>query len=44
MNNEKIMVLDFGGQYNQIISRRVRECSVYSEVFPNTIFESVMPD
>lgn len=34
MKNEKILILDFGGQYNQLIARRVRECSVYCEVHP----------
>ncbi|MDK2801586.1 MAG: hypothetical protein PWQ70_3205 [Clostridiales bacterium] len=34
MNNETILVLDFGGQYNQLIARRVRECNVYCEVLP----------
>lgn len=32
MNNELVLVLDFGGQYNQLIARRIRECNVYCEV------------
>lgn len=34
MNNELIVVLDFGAQYNQLIARRVREANVYCEVLP----------
>ena len=37
MNGEMIIVLDFGGQYNQLIARRVRECNVYCEVHPYTM-------
>lgn len=34
MEKETVLVLDFGGQYNQLIARRVREAKVYCEVWP----------
>ena len=37
MPRQSVLVLDFGGQYNQLIARRVRECHVYCEVKPYTI-------
>ncbi|MCD8323835.1 MAG: glutamine-hydrolyzing GMP synthase [Clostridiales bacterium] len=33
MTGEMVIVLDFGGQYNQLVARRVRECNVYCEIY-----------
>ncbi|MCR3955897.1 MAG: glutamine-hydrolyzing GMP synthase [Gudongella sp.] len=37
MEREMVLILDFGGQYNQLIARRVRDLNVYCEVHPYTI-------
>jgi GMP synthase (glutamine-hydrolysing) len=37
MGRETVIVLDFGGQYNQLIARRVRDMNVYCEVHPYTV-------
>ena len=33
VDQEKVIVIDFGGQYNQLVARRVRECNVYCEIY-----------
>ncbi|MDD3363182.1 MAG: glutamine-hydrolyzing GMP synthase [Hespellia sp.] len=33
MKKERVIVIDFGGQYNQLVARRVRECNVYCEIY-----------
>jgi len=38
-NLEKIVILDFGSQYTQLIARKVRECGVFAEIYPYNITE-----
>ena len=40
--NEKVIILDFGSQYTQLIARKVRECGVYAEIYPyNLTFDEI---
>lgn len=39
---EKIIILDFGAQYTQLIARKVRECGVYAEIYPFSISEDIL--
>ncbi len=44
MTHDKILILDFGSQYTQLIARRVREASVYCELHPNDVSEQFIRD
>jgi len=44
MSHEKILILDFGGQYSQLIARRVREAQVYCELHPYDVSDQFIRD
>lgn len=44
IHSEKILILDFGGQYTQLIARRVREIGVYCEIFPSDVDSEEVTD
>lgn len=44
IHNQRILILDFGSQYTQLIARRIRECGVYSEIYPYDIAEKTIQE
>ncbi len=44
IHDEKILILDYGSQYTQLIARRVREAHVYSEIHPHTLSAEALRD
>ena len=44
MSNEKVVVIDFGAQYAHLITRRVRECGVYSELISHNVSAEKIKD
>ncbi len=43
-HTERVVIIDFGSQFSQLIARRVRECGVYAELHPYTISEKTLAD
>ena len=43
MNHDRILIVDYGSQYTQLITRRVRELNVYSEIFPYNLTLAIPP-
>ncbi|MBT6080567.1 MAG: hypothetical protein HOG56_09525, partial [Gammaproteobacteria bacterium] len=42
IHNDRILILDFGSQYTQLIARRVREAGVYCELYPYDMEEEAI--